>query len=226
MSWVQIHPSRYTYLAPEFEKQYFAKIKQSLVQKKQAWEIIYPPGSQIFAAFDASPLDRVKVVILGQDPYHGPGQANWLSFSVPQGMKIPPSLRNMYKEIIGDMWYTWDEDRFQSWDLMRRAEQWVLLLNSCLTVTAGHAGSHQDIWWMNFTDQVINIISTENKHVVFLLRWWFAKTKQWLIDDNKHLILTTSHPSPLSSYRWFLWCKHFSQTNKRLVQHGSLPVIR
>ena len=225
MSWVQIHPSRYQHLAPEFEKQYFAKIKQSLVEKKQAGETIYPPGSQIFAAFDATPLDRVKVVILGQDPYHGPWQAHGMSFSVPDGMKIPPSLKNIYKEIIQDMWYTGDEERFQSWDLSRRAEQWVLLLNACLTVTAWHAWSHQNMWWMHFTDHVIQTMSAKCDAVVFLLRWNFAKSKSILIDTKKHLVLESSHPSPLGAYRWFHGCQHFSQTNKRLVQHGHLPII-
>jgi len=225
MSNIQIHPSRYTHLAPEFEKQYFAKIKQSLLEKKAAWETIYPLGSEIFAAFDVCPLDRVKVVILGQDPYHGPGQAHGLCFSVPEGVKIPPSLRNIYKEIIDDMWYAGDEERFHSWDLTRRAEQGVLLLNSCLTVTAWHAWSHQNMWWMHFTDHVIETISEQCDAVVFLLRWNFAKSKASLVDDKKHLVLQSSHPSPLGSYRWFVWCKHFSQTNKWLVQHRHLPVI-
>lgn len=225
MSGVQIHPSRKMALADEFSQPYFSQIKQSLLEKKAAWETIYPPGSQIFAAFDATPLDKVKVVILGQDPYHGPGQAHGLSFSVPGGMKIPPSLRNIYKEIIDDMSYSWDEDRFQSGDLHRRAEQWVFLLNSILTVTAGHAGSHQDMWWMEFTDSVIRTISDHTQHVVFLLRGNFAKSKSSLIDAQKHLVLETSHPSPLGAYRWFSWSKHFSQTNKRLVQYGQLPIV-
>lgn len=207
-------------LAEEFEKEYF----QNLVHfVKEAYQTTtcYPKGSQIFNAFEACPLDQLKVVILGQDPYHGPGQANGLSFSVNDGIPFPPSLVNIFKEIENDL----QQPIPKSGNLERWAKQGVLLLNATLTVQANQAGSHQNRGWEVFTDAVIKHISAKKENVVFLLWGGFAKKKVKLIDASKHMILTSGHPSPLSANRgyWF-GNKHFSKTNELLLSKGKQPI--
>ena len=214
---VDIEESWKTALADEFEKAYF---KQLWVNVRADYllgdPLIYPPASLVFKAFALTPFDKVKVVILGQDPYHGPGQAMGLSFSVPDGVKIPPSLQNIYKEIASDLGQaTAPSGNLESW-----AEQGVLLLNSTLTVEAHKAGSHQGRGWEHFTDAVITKISDECEHIVFLLWGAYAGQKAELIDDSKHLILTAPHPSPLSAHRGFFGCKHFSKCNEYLKNHA------
>jgi len=162
----------------------------------------------------------VKIVIIGQDPYHWEWQAHWLSFSVPDWLKFPPSLRNIFKEIKLDL----GNEIPKSWNLERWAKQWVLLLNAILTVEASKAASHSKIWWQNFTDKVIETISKEKSWVIFLLWWAFAQNKKYLIDTKKHYILETTHPSPLSAHRWFLWSKHFSKTNQILKSKGKKEI--
>jgi len=202
-------------LASEFGQEYFRKLKEFLIQEKTK-HLIYPPGDAIFSAFNHTPFNKVKVVIIGQDPYHGPGQAHGLCFSVPEGIKIPPSLRNIYKELISDIGITTPTKG----DLTNWAKQGVLLLNATLTVRAHEAGSHQKKGWEQFTDQCIKNVSDQRDHVVFLLWGAFAQKKSMLIDENKHLILKAVHPSPLSAHRGFFGCKHFSKTNEYLVNHG------
>lgn len=217
---VQIDQSWKEVLSWEFSQQYFQDIKKQLLLEKQAWKVIYPFGKNIFAAFDKTPFDTVKVVILGQDPYHGAWQAHGLSFSVPDWVKKPPSLQNIFKELSTDIWCTIPT----SGNLSKWAEQWVLLLNAMLTVRAGEPGSHQAIGWQQFTDAVIRTISEEQQHVVFLLWGAFAQSKKGLIDSSKHLILEAAHPSPFSSHRGFLWCKHFSQVNTYLISVQKKPI--
>lgn len=203
-------------LAQEFQENYFAQIKTFLKGEYAAGKTIYPPGNLIFNAFDTVPLPEVKVVILGQDPYHGPGQAHGLSFSVPKTAKIPPSLRNVYKELTEDI------EGFQKpshGNLEHWAQQGVFLLNAFLTVEHKKAGSHQKIGWAKFTDAVIKKISDERTGVVFMLWGNFAKKKAALVDANKHLILEAAHPSPLAGSA-FLGNKHFSQANAYLEQQG------
>ncbi len=220
---IQIHPSRYEHLNNQFEQTYFNQIKDFLVSEKQAGKTIYPTWANIFKAFDLTPWDEVKVVILWQDPYHGPGQAMGLSFSVPEDIPLPPSLKNIYKELHQEWfenyqpWSPLLQHGKISWDLTRRAEQWVLLLNSILTVRAGEAASHSKIWRQHFTDAVIKKLSEEKSHLVFLLRWNYAISKKELIDTNKHLILTGVHPSPLSASRWRFGCNHFKLCNDYLI---------
>lgn len=213
---VQIDQSWKEVLSWEFSQSYFQHIKTQLLLEKQAGKTIYPAGKDIFAAFDKTPFATVKVVILGQDPYHGVWQAHGLSFSVPDGVKKPPSLQNIFKELSNDMGCPIPV----SGNLSKWAEQWVLLLNAMLTVRAGEPESHQDIGWQQFTDAVIRTISDQQEHVVFLLWWAFAQSKKWLIDASKHLILEAAHPSPFSAYRGFLGCKHFSQVNTYLLSVG------
>jgi uracil-DNA glycosylase len=204
-----------TYLKTELKKPYFLDLARALklAYKKR---IVYPAQENIFNAFALTPLSKVKVVILGQDPYHGEGQSHGLSFSVPEGIKIPPSLRNIYKEITAET----GEEQPDSGNLERWAKQGVFLLNSTLTVEANEAGSHQGWGWETFTDEVIKVISQKQEHVVFLLWGKFAQDKAKLIDESKHLILKTTHPSPLSAYRGFLGCRHFSKTNEYLKKHS------
>lgn len=206
-------------LQPEFEKEYFRKLKQFLVEEKKH-HVVYPPGKMIFAAFDRTPLSEVKVVILGQDPYHGPGQAHGLSFSVPTGVPKPPSLINMLKEIKNDLGYPIPG----SGNLERWADQGVLLLNATLTVRAHTAGSHQKQGWEQFTDAVIRAISERREGVVFLLWGAYAQAKETLIDTTKHHILKAPHPSPLSASRGFLGCGHFSKTNELLRYQGQSAI--
>ncbi len=216
----QIEPSWKKALTSEFTKSYFVNLTAA-IDKAYRTEKVYPAAENIFQAFAFCPLDQVKVVILGQDPYHGADQAQGLSFSVPDNVKMPPSLRNIYKEIKSDC----GSEMPESGDLEHWAKQGVLLLNSTLTVEAGNPASHQGLGWESFTDEVIKIISTQKEHVVFLLWGKFAEAKSELIDETKHLILTTSHPSPFSAHRGFLGSKHFTQTNNYLKKNN-LTIIK
>ena len=216
---VQIERSWKEALAGEFEKPYFAALAEELHREKQAGEVIYPPGKDIFKAFELCPLDKVKVVILGQDPYHGYGQAMGLSFSVPQGVQAPPSLKNIFKEIESDLGITMSG----SPDLRPWAEQGVLLLNSVLTVRAAQPASHSRIGWQTFTDAVIKLISDRCDGVVFLLWGNYARSKAALIDTSRHHVLEAAHPSPLAKGAFF-GCRHFSRTNGILVSEGKSPI--
>jgi uracil-DNA glycosylase len=206
-------------LREEFQSGYFAALKQFLVEERSRYTI-YPPGPKIFNAFDSTPLHKVKVVILGQDPYHGKGQAHGLCFSVPQGIKPPPSLVNIFKEIQADTVLPLPgHGNLEAW-----TKQGVMLLNATLTVRAASAGSHQNKGWEQFTDQVIRIISGQRNHVVFLLWGRYAQAKETLIDQNKHLVLKAAHPSPFSAHNGFFGCRHFSKTNTFLESKGLEPV--
>ncbi len=217
---VQIEQSWKDQLKEEFAKPYFAQIVGFLKQEKQAGKTIYPPGKLIFNAFNTTPFDKVKVVILGQDPYHNPRQAHGLSFSVPQGVAAPPSLVNIFKEIHEDLGI----DIPNHGNLEKWAHQGVLLLNAALTVEAHSPMSHSKVGWHHFTDDVIRIISERKEHVVFMLWGGFAKGKQSLIDRNKHLVLTSAHPSPLSAHNGFFGSHHFSKANQWLAQKGLKPI--
>lgn len=201
-------------LREEFLSEYFAKIKENLLAAK-AREIVYPPGNLIFNAFNLTPFERVRAVILGQDPYHGEHQAMGLSFSVPRGVRIPPSLVNIYKEIKSDLGISEPE----SGDLSYWAKQGVLLLNASLSVGANRANSHSGFGWQIFTDAVIKILSARRQNLVFMLWGNFAKAKSALIDAQRHLILTAAHPSPLAGGAFF-GCRHFSRCNEYLRAHG------
>ncbi len=217
---VKIDPSWYAVLQPQFESPYFAQLKEFLVAERQQ-HTCYPPGSLIFNAFDSTPFDRVKVVILGQDPYHEPGQAMGLCFSVPQGIQVPPSLVNIITEINSDLGTAIPKN---CGDLSGWAAQGVLLLNATLTVRAHQAGSHQRHGWETFTDAAIHALSQQRTGLVFLLWGSYAIAKKSLIDTTKHLVLTAPHPSPLSAYRGFFGCRHFSQANNYLQQRGQQPI--
>ena len=206
-------------LAQEFGKPYFESLVRFLHAEKAAGKVIYPPGSQIFRAFELTPLPSVKVVILGQDPYHNPGEAMGLSFSVPRGVRTPPSLRNIFAEIHSDLGIQMSG----SPDLEPWARQGVLLLNSILTVEAGLAASHRGIGWQEFTDAVIRCISERCEGVVFLLWGNFAKAKASLIDTSRHHVLMAAHPSPLAGGAFF-GCRHFSKANEILVSEGKTPI--
>lgn len=217
---VQIEQSWKEQLKEEFTKPYFTQIVGFLKQEKQAGKTIYPPGKLIFNAFNTTPFDDVKVVILGQDPYHNPRQAHGLSFSVPKGVAAPPSLVNIFKEIHEDLGI----DIPGHGNLEKWAHQGVLLLNAALTVEAHSPMSHSKVGWHHFTDDVIRIISERKEHVVFMLWGGFAKGKQSLIDLNKHLVLTAAHPSPLSAHNGFFGSGHFSKANQWLTQKGLKPI--
>lgn len=206
-------------LAQEFEKPYFQALSASLHQQKAQGRTIYPKGADIFKAFDLCPLNNIKVVILGQDPYHGPGQAMGLSFSVPEGIRTPPSLKNIFTEVQSDCGITMSG----SPDLTPWAEQGVLLLNAILTVEAGLAASHSRLGWEQFTDAVISTISERCSNVVFMLWGNFARSKAALIDPSRHLVLQAAHPSPLA-HGAFFGCKHFSKANDYLSLHGKTPI--
>ncbi|HTB53388.1 MAG TPA: uracil-DNA glycosylase [Ferruginibacter sp.] len=210
---VHIEASWKEVLKDEFRKPYFLEIVTFLKTEKAIGKTIYPPGPLIFNAFKDTPFSKVKVVILGQDPYHGAGQAHGLSFSVPAGIKPPPSLVNIYKEIQNDLGMKMPLDYG---DLTQWATQGVLLLNAVLTVRANEPASHAKIGWMDFTDEVIKKISDEKNGVIFLLWGKFAHQKQSLIDETKHFVLKAAHPSPFSAHNGFFGCKHFSQTNHLL----------
>lgn len=217
---VRIEQSWKEVLAEEFEKPYFELLTQ-FIRKEYKEHVIYPPGSKIFAAFDLTPFKDVKVVILGQDPYHEPGQAHGLAFSVQSGVQIPPSLQNIFKEIADDMHIPYPNNGL----LERWAKQGILLLNNVLTVRQAAALSHRDKGWEEFTDKVVEIISSQKENVVFLLWGSQAQRKGLVIDTKKHLVLKAPHPSPLSAYRGFFGCKHFSKTNEYLRQHGKTEIV-
>jgi uracil-DNA glycosylase len=202
-------------LRDEFESDYFKQLN-NFVKSERENQDIYPPENLVYNAFNKTAFDNIKIVILGQDPYHGEGQAHGLSFSVPEGVKIPPSLRNIYKELNSDVGI----DIPEHGNLERWAEQGVLLLNATLTVRANSAGSHQKKGWETFTDNTIKAISDNSNSVVFMLWGNYAHKKEALIDESKHLILKSVHPSPLSARRGFMGCKHFSQANKYLSDKG------
>ena len=216
---VKIEQSWKEALAGEFEKPYFASLVSFLRNEKAAGKVIYPPGSQIFRAFDLAPVQNVKVVILGQDPYHGPGQAHGLSFSVPSGVPAPPSLKNIFKEIETDLGVRMSgHPNLESW-----ACQGVLLLNAVLTVRAAEAASHSRIGWQEFTDAVIKYISDNCEGVVFMLWGNFARGKSELIDHSRHCVLEAAHPSPLARGAFF-GCRHFSQANNYLLSTSRTPI--
>jgi len=217
---VKIDSSWLEVLKPQFDAPYFAELKSFLVAERQQYTC-YPKGGDIFAAFDRTPFDKVKVVILGQDPYHEPGQAMGLCFSVPQGIAVPPSLVNIIKEINSDLG---TNIPLTCGDLSGWAEQGVLLLNATLTVRAHQAGSHQRHGWELFTDAAIRELSQRRSGIVFLLWGSFAIAKSNFIDKGKHHILTAPHPSPLSAYRGFFGCRHFSKTNEILASEGLEPI--
>ena len=216
---VKIENSWKQELSDEWAKDYFVRLTD-FVRNEYATKQIFPPGNQIFAAFNATPFNDVKVVILGQDPYHDVGQANGLCFSVNDGIPFPPSLRNIFQEIHNDT----GAPIPQSVDLSRWAKQGVLLLNATLTVEAHRAASHQRQGWEQFTDQVISHLSQNRENLVFILWGSYAISKRTLIDDSKHLVLTSVHPSPLSAYRGFFGNKHFSKANTYLTSHGKDPI--
>lgn len=212
-SWLEI-------LKDEFEKDYMKEIKSFLVKEIENWKTIYPHPKNIFKAFDKTPFDKVKVVILGQDPYHWPNQAQGFCFSVEKWQKLPPSLKNIYKELETSLWIS----PSNSWDLTAWTEKWVFLLNAILTVEAGKPASHSQIGWEKFTDEVIKQISEKKENVIFLLWWAFAQSKEKLIDEKKHFILKTTHPSPFSAHRWFLWSNCFKETNEILEKIWKKPI--
>jgi uracil-DNA glycosylase len=214
-----IHESWKKLLIKEFNKPYFMGLKEFLVQEKKS-HTIFPPGTKIFSAFDHTPWDKVKVVILGQDPYHGNGQAHGLCFSVPLGIQPPPSLVNIFKELHNDLGIPMPtHGNLEAW-----ADQGVLLLNATLTVRANQAGSHQNKGWEQFTDTVIRMLSEYKEGLIFILWGRFAQAKENLVDGQKHHLLKASHPSPFSAHSGFFGCKHFSRTNTILEGHGKEPI--
>ena len=219
---IELEPSWLAVLVNEFEKDHMLKLKQFLKEEKDAGHTIYPKSSNIFAALNITPFDKVKVVILGQDPYHGPNQAHGLSFSVQKGVQVPPSLQNIYKELATDIpGFTIP----RTGDLTEWAQQGVLLLNATLTVRAAMAGSHQKKGWEKFTDTIIKKISDEKKGVVFILWGNYAQSKAELIDVDKHLIIKSTHPSPLAVSRGgFFGSKPFSRANEYLEKQGEKPI--
>jgi uracil-DNA glycosylase len=217
---IDLHPSWLTHLEPEFQRPYMQHLKAFLVQQKQQGKVIYPESKNIFNAFNTTPLERVKVVIIGQDPYHGPGQAHGLCFSVKPGVPAPPSLKNIFKELERDLNMPVPSHGYlQSW-----AEQGVLLLNATLTVEQGRAGSHQGKGWEEFTDSAIQLVNEHCSGVVFLLWGSYAQKKGQWVDPHKHLILRSPHPSPLSAHRGFIGNGHFSNANAYLQQQGKTPI--
>ena len=216
---VTIDPSWKLILDSEFQAPYFEQLA-SFVRNEYMTHQVFPPAKFIFNAFNLCPFDKVKVVIIGQDPYHGLGQAHGLSFSVNEGISLPPSLKNIYQEIRSDLGI----EPLPHGDLERWAKQGVLLLNATLTVQANLAGSHQKKGWETFTDSAIKAVAEEKEHVVFLLWGNYAQQKAQYIDNTKHLVLTAVHPSPLSAHRGFFGCQHFSQTNQYLTNNGLAPI--
>ncbi len=212
-SWQQV-------LAPEFDQPYMQQLKAFLAAEKAAGKVIYPSGPLMFNAFNQTPFDQVKVVIIGQDPYHGPGQAHGLSFSVPQGVKCPPSLINIFKEIQQDCGITMSGQG----DLTAWAQQGVLLLNAMLSVEQANAGSHQKKGWEQFTDAAIQALNDQREGLIFVLWGSYAQKKGKIIDEQKHTILKSAHPSPLSAYRGFFGNQQFSTINKILEKQGQTPI--
>ncbi len=217
---VDIEPNWALQLKDEFEKEYFVSLT-SFVRSAYLTKTVFPKPTDLFSAFRLCPFDKVRVVVLGQDPYHGAGQAHGLSFSVHEGITVPPSLKNIFKEIASDV----GTPSPASGNLERWAEQGVLLLNATLTVESGLPASHQGQGWETFTDVIIKKISNEKENVVFLLWGKYAQAKANLIDSKKHLVLTAPHPSPFSAHSGFFGCKHFSQTNAYLEKHRHSPII-
>jgi len=217
---IKLEASWKTRLESEFEKDYMLSLKKFLKNEKAQGKIIYPAGENIFSALNSLPFDQVKVIIIGQDPYHGPGQAHGLSFSVPDGVPLPPSLKNIYKELFNDLGI----DKGNCGNLLSWAKQGVLLLNSVLTVEAGNAASHQGLGWELFTDKIISVLNDEKQSLVFLLWGSYAQKKGAVIDAQKHLVLKAVHPSPLSVYRGFFGCQHFSKTNQYLISKNISPI--
>ncbi len=209
----------YQVLKTQFEADYFSELKKNLLEEKKKY-VVYPPSLLIFNAFNSTPFDAVKVVIIGQDPYHGDGQAHGLAFSVPDNVMFPPSLRNISKELHDDI----GMDMPKSGNLSKWAEEGVLLLNASLTVRANQAASHAGIGWTRFTDAAIKALSEKKEHLVFILWGNYAIAKESLIDLSKHLVLKSVHPSPLSASRGFFGCRHFSKTNQYLEQNGIKPI--
>ncbi|GAA6138009.1 uracil-DNA glycosylase [Arenicella sp. 4NH20-0111] len=217
---LNLHPSWLSQLSNELKKDYMQSLIAFIDAERKSGKTIYPAENQVFAALNMTALETVKVVILGQDPYHGPNQAHGLSFSVPQGEKVPPSLRNIYKELSGDLGLRVPTHGFlKSW-----ADQGVLLLNSVLTVRQAEAGSHQGKGWETFTDAIIDSVNREQSGVVFMLWGAYAQKKGSVIDTDRHLILKASHPSPLSAHRGFLGCQHFSRANTYLKALDRTPI--
>lgn len=217
---IGLEPAWNNQLGDEFKKGYMLSLREFLANRKQQGAIIYPPGSQWFAALNTTPFDQVKVVILGQDPYHGPGQAHGLCFSVLPNIKVPPSLANIYKELKSDLGI----DQPNHGCLTSWAEQGVLLLNATMTVEQGQAGAHQGKGWETFTDTIINKLNQHRQGVVFMLWGSYAQKKASMIDAERHLVLQSVHPSPLSAYRGFFGCKHFSKANGYLQGQGLEPI--
>jgi uracil-DNA glycosylase len=217
---IQLHESWKAPLLPEFNSDYMASLKAFLVAEKEAGKIIYPKGSEWFRALDLTPLDQVRVVILGQDPYHGPGQAHGLCFSVQPGVRPPPSLLNIFKELEADLGLPRPRHGF----LEHWAQQGVLLLNSVLTVEMAKAASHSQKGWERFTDAIIRTVNAKADPVVFMLWGAYAQKKAAVVDSSRHLVLKAAHPSPLSAHNGFLGCKHFSLCNRFLVSHGQTPI--
>jgi uracil-DNA glycosylase len=218
---VKIEQSWKDVLKNEFEKEYFIQLSAWLNAEKSAGKVIYPAGSMIFNAFEQTPFEQVKVVLIGQDPYHGAGQAHGLSFSVLPNTPLPPSLRNIFKELYHD---TGVKTPIGYGDLTKWAKQGVLLLNATLTVRSGEPNSHAAFGWMNFTDAVIKLLSQKKQHVVFILWGKFAQEKQGLINEKKHTVLKSAHPSPFSADKGFFGCRHFSKVNQSLTQSGQDPI--
>lgn len=217
---IKLHPSWLQVLGEEFDKPYMKALRAFLLTEKQAGKIIYPRSEHWFAALDTTPFEAVKVVILGQDPYHGPGQAHGLCFSVPPGVQPPPSLVNIYKELDHDLGLGVPaQGCLNHW-----AEQGVLLLNATLTVVAGQAGSHQRQGWESFTDKVIEVLNEQRQHLVFILWGSYAQKKGGIIDESRHCVIRSPHPSPLSAHRGFFGSKPFSRANAYLESQGIEPV--
>lgn len=216
LSNVKLEPSWLQQLAQEFKQNYMQALRQFLLNEKASGATVFPAPKQFFKAFELTPFEQVKVVILGQDPYHGPGQAHGLSFSVPQGIPAPPSLKNIYRELADDVGFQIPRHGcLENW-----AQQGVLLLNSVLSVRQGQAGAHQGQGWERFTDQVIERLNSQRDGVVFMLWGAYAQKKGAFIDQSRHLVLSAPHPSPLSAHRGFLGCRHFSQANRFLESKG------
>lgn len=217
---IEMEPGWRQVLAGEFESEYMQSLREFLRREKQQGKTVYPPGPEIFNAFNQSPFDEVKVVVLGQDPYHGPNQAHGLCFSVRKGVRIPPSLVNIYKEIEQELDVSMPEHgNLEGW-----AQQGVLLLNATLTVQAGQAGSHQNKGWEKFTDAAIDRLNRQRDGLVFMLWGSYAQKKGRIIDRNRHLVLEAPHPSPLSAHRGFFGCGHFARANEYLIEQGKEPI--
>lgn len=207
------------FLKEELSKDYMVRTINKVKEDSEKYNI-FPPEDMVFASYNITPFDKVKVVILGQDPYHGKGQAMGLSFSVQEGVKIPPSLRNIYKEIEDDLGI----QEPNSGDLTRWARQGVFLLNATLTVREGQPNSHKGLWWKTLTDRTIKALNDDNRPKVFMLWGAFAKKKKYLLDNSNHLVLEAAHPSPLSANKGFFGCRHFSQANQFLIEKGLEPI--